>query len=70
VKSKKHEIKDIGFDEITAFFVPLANLAAVGIKNKMKPSEVVNYFMDIVNEFTQKMDEKMLDFDIDEEMES
>lgn len=46
------------FEEFVAFFIPLAKLAETGIQNKMRPEEVVDYFMKVVGEFMKKM-EKM-----------
>lgn len=42
--------------QMATFFMPLAQLAAAGIKNKMTPEEVSDYFVKTIDEFSKKME--------------
>jgi len=45
-----------GYGEMMAFFMPLVQLSAAGINKEMKPDEVVDYFMKVVQEFMRKIE--------------
>jgi uracil phosphoribosyltransferase len=43
-------------EEFAAFFMPLAKLTEIGIRNNKEPKEVVEYFVRVVEEFMKKME--------------
>lgn len=58
-KGARPKLKEVPpFEEFAALLVPLAKPTEIGIQNKMRPEEVVDYFIKVVGEFMKKM-EKM-----------
>jgi hypothetical protein len=43
--------------EMAALLIPLANLAGIGLQRNKEPKEIVRYFVQVVEEFMNRMGE-------------